>query len=318
MPDVLIADIGATNSRFALVGADGRPAQVEKFRGDEVESLEAAIARYIDGVSARPRAGVLAIAAPVEGDEVAMTNRHWRFRFSEVAKKFGWRAIRGLNDFEAVAWGLLRLTRDDVRPLGSSLATASGVRVVFGPGTGLGVAALVPIGNGGQQVVPTEGGHVLFGPASDREEQMFARLRAECGPVSAEKVLSGPGLERLHRALHGSHSTLTSAQVIAGAHGGEPEPRTTVETFVRLFGRFAGDLALTFKALGGVYVAGGVARRIDSFLDAPAFRAAFENHPPYAGLLEKIPTTLITFDEPGLLGCAALASELELESPAQR
>jgi glucokinase len=306
---VLIADIGATNSRVAMVGPDGRPAGMMKWHGDDMPSLEAVIARYIEETAARPEAGVLAIAAPVEGDAVTMTNRAWSFRVTDLAKRFGWRAIRAVNDFEAVAWSLPRLTVDDTRPLGASRSDAGGVRVVFGPGTGLGVAALVQDADGAR-VIPTEGGHVSFGPASADEESVFARLREERGYVSSEAILSGPGLERLHRALHGAANSLSAADITASAHRGGAAAVATVQMFVRLFGRFAGDLALMFRATGGVYAGGGVARRIDTFLDSPGFRAAFENHPPYAGLLQTIPTTLITLDEPGLLGCAAIAATL--------
>jgi glucokinase len=317
MHQVLLADIGATNCRFAVVGADGRPDRVIKFRGDAVASLEAAVARYMDEAGVEPRAAVLAIAAPFDGDAVTMTNRAWAFRLSEVAARFGWVAVRGLNDFEAVAHGVQRLADQDVRPLGSSMPQANGVRVVFGPGTGLGVAALLPRGSR-WQVVASEGGHVSFGPAAADEEPIFARLRDECDLVSAESVLSGPGLERLHRAIHGAHATYPASAIIAQAHAGNPAARATVLMFVRLFGRFAGDIALMFKAAGGVYVGGGVARRIGALLDDRSFRAAFEHHPPYAHLLAGIPTTLITLDEPGLLGCAAIAQEMLAASVASR
>ena len=309
MRPILLADIGATNSRFAIAGEGGRPERMVKFRGDEVPSFEAAIARYLDETGARPQAAVVAIAAPVEGDAVTMTNRAWSFRPSEIAARFGWRAIRAVNDFEAVAWALPRLAPRDTRPLGPALPATQGPRVVFGPGTGLGVAGLVPCASG-WQVIPTEGGHVAFGPAHDDEEEIFARMRAKRGAVSTETVLCGPGLERLYRAMHGDDANASAADIVAGSHAGDARARATVKLFVRLFGRFAGDLALMFRATGGVYVAGGVARRLGAFLDEPAFRAAFENHPPYMHLLRAIPTTLITFDEPGLLGCAALAEEL--------
>ncbi len=309
MPPVLLADIGATNCRFGAVGADGRPERVFKLRGDAVASAEAAITRYLDEASLRPRAAVLAVAGPIEGDTVTLTNRAWSFRLSEMAAHFGWTAARCVNDFEAVAWSVQRLTADDVRPLGPAMPEASGTRVVFGPGTGLGVAALVPSGER-WQVIATEGGHVSFGAARHDEEPIFARLRAECGAVSAETVLSGPGLERLHRAMHGAHEKRPAAAITADGHRGEAAARDSVLMFVRLFGRFAGDLALMFKATGGVFIGGGVARRIGPLLDDPAFREAFEAHPPYSKLLQGIPTTLITLDEPGLLGCAAIAQEM--------
>lgn len=309
MKTVLIADIGATNSRFALVGPNGRPEHMIKFRGDDVASLEDGITRYLDEVGRTAEAAVIAVAAPVEGDSVTMTNRDWSFRLSGLATRFGWKAVRGINDFEAVAWALERLTPADIHPVGAAPGRAGGMRVVFGPGTGLGVAALAPTERG-FQAIPTEGGHVTFGPASDEEEPVFNRLRKAHGPVSAEMILSGPGLVRLHHALHQTDLPVMPADIVGGAHRGENAPLATVMLFVRLFGRFAGDLALTFRAVGGVYIGGGVARRIGALLDAGVFRAAFEQHPPYGWMLERIPTTLITYDEPGLLGCAELAAHL--------
>ncbi|MBN8957724.1 MAG: glucokinase [Rhizobiales bacterium] len=305
MAEVLLADIGATNCRFAVIGADGRPARMIKLRDNEVPTLEAGIARYLEETGAQPRAGVLAIAGPIDGDAVKMTNRNWAFRFGDLAKRFGWSGVRGINDFEAVAWSLPHLAAGDVRALGTLSVKPQGVKAAFGPGTGLGVAALLPESDG-WRVVATEGGHVSFGPATDEEEAVFARLRAKHGRVSAETVLCGPGIENLFSAMNDG-AERSSADIIAAANAGEAAAVRCVKLFVRLFGRFAGDLALTFKALGGIYVGGGVSRRVAKFLDAPAFREAFENHPPYADLLRRIPTTLITLDEPGLLGCAAVA-----------
>jgi glucokinase len=164
----------------------------------------------------------------------------------------------------------------------------------------------VPVGAGWQGVA-SEGGHVSFGPGAADEEAVFARLRAAHGPVSAETMLCGPGLERLFAAMHPAEKPRAAAAIVAGATADDAAAHACLTLFVRLLGRFAGDLALTFKALGGVYIGGGVAPRIAAFLDAPAWRAAFEAHPPYAALLRRIPTLLITHEEPGLLGCAAVA-----------
>ena len=308
MTDILLADIGATNSRFAVVGPDGRPERMIKLRGDAISSLEGGIKRYMEESGIRPRAAVLAIAAPIDGDLIAMTNRPWRFKLSDLAARFGWKWVRCLNDFEAAAWSLPRLVANDVWSLGPLVRNDAAPKVIFGPGTGLGVAALVRSGDA-WQVLPSEGGHVTFGPANDQEEQVFARMRADCGEVSVERVLSGPGLERLHRSLH-QGAAKSVADIVTAAHAGDRETLETIALFVQLIGRYAGDLALTFKALGGVYLGGGVARRIGTLLEADAFRAAFELHPPYAGLLQRIPTTLITLDEPGLLGCAAVAETM--------
>src|SRR5258706_575090 len=145
--------------------------------------------------------------------------------------------------------------------------------------------------------------------AGPDEGEVFARLRDECGSVSAETVLSGAGLVRLARALDPRAACHAAETIAASALAREPAAQAAARLFVRLLGRFAGGLALTFKALGGVYIAGGVASGLGPLLDEPQFRAAFEAHPPYQRLLEAIPTLLITCEEPGLIGCAAVASE---------
>jgi glucokinase len=180
---------------------------------------------------------------------------------------------------------------------------------VLGPGTGLGVAALVPV-DGRWHVLASEGGHASFGPQTLDELEIFAALLHEHGSISAETILSGPGLPRLLRAVDPRSEVSTPEAVVANALAGEPAALVTVQLFVQLLGRFAGGLALTFKAVGGVYIAGGVASRLGKLLDAEAFRTAFDAHPPYQSLLASIPIWMMTRSEPGLLGCAVLADEL--------
>src|SRR5262245_24509810 len=306
-PTVLIADIGGTTCRFAVIGADGRPDRVHRFANREVPDLAAAVARYVAEAGVRPRAGVLAVAAPVDGDEIALTNCAWRFRVDELRARLGFSQLCAINDFAAVAWALLGLAPEQVRAIGPAAACQDGVRLVCGPGTGLGVAALVPDG-GSWRVLASEGGHVSFGPADADEELVFARLRAMAGPISAEMVLSGPGLMRLHRAVHADAEPLASEEIIARAKAGDAASRATVAMFVRLLGRFAGDVALVFKA-AGVYLAGGVGEGIAPLIDARAFRRAFEAHRPYERLLATIPTFVITERTPGLIGCAVYAQQ---------
>ena len=302
---VLLGDIGGTSSRFALTGDDGRPTQVRAIDNDDVASLEAGIARYLDATGARPRAAVLAVAAAIRGPDIAMTNRAWRFHLDDLKARFGFAHIRAINDFEAQAWALPWLGPDDLRRIGGPSEPAPGPKVVFGPGTGLGVAALVPHERG-WLAVASEGGHVSFGPAADDEQPVFERLRTQqC--VTAEWVLSGPGLARLHAALHPGTASLAPEAIVKAAQAGDTAATATTRLFARLIGRFAGDLALMFKATGGVYVSGGVGQALGAGLDEKIFRAAFEAHPPYQALLAEIPTHLITHPQPGLLGCAALA-----------
>jgi glucokinase len=307
-PIVLLADIGGTNSRFALAGSDGRPTRMLIIENDSVPNLEGAIARYLDETGARPSAAVLAVAAPLESEVVALTNRAWRFRPGELARRFGFAKLRLVNDFEAIAWALTRLTSDDAHPVGAVITARPGVRAVLGPGTGLGVAALVPV-DGCWHVLASEGGHASFGPRTPEEVDIFAALMREHGSISAETILSGPGLPRLLHAVDPRSRAKTPEAVVADALAGEAAALKAAQLFVRFLGRFAGGLALTFKAVGGVYIAGGVVSRLGALFDAQAFRASFEAHPPYQALLASIPIWLMHRSEPGLLGCAVLADE---------
>jgi glucokinase len=304
---VLVGDIGGTHSRFALLGDDGRPADARAYQNDDVGSLENVIAQYLRETGAEPSSAVLAVAAAVIGPEIELTNRDWRFRVDDLKQQFGLTRLHFVNDFEAQAWALPLLGEEagDLQSIGGPSEMAAGPKVVLGPGTGLGVAALFPRGKS-WFAVATEAGHTSFGPVMADEDEVFARLR-QSSPLKAELVLSGPGLERLHLALHPGAPFLAAAAIVAAARSGDAPALATTQLFVRLLGRFAGDMALVFKATGGVYVTGGVAQGLGDDFDVARFRAAFEAHPPYADLLAGIPTNLIMRRQPGLLGCAALA-----------
>jgi glucokinase len=308
---VLLGDIGGTHSRFAVAAPGGPPERMAFFSNDDFTGLEAAIAGYLERIDVRPQTAVLAVAGPVEGDEIALTNRAWRFRLHDLAERFGFAHVQALNDFEALAWALPQLKPADLRRLGGGRVHGApdSAKVVLGPGTGLGVAALVPAGDAWQSVA-SEGGHVSFGPEAADEYPVFARLRQR-GHVSAESILSGPGLARLHAAMHPQTAALASESVVAQAQLADRAALATTRLFVRLLGRFAGDVALTFKATGGVFISGGVAQALGPLFDEAIFRAAFEEHPPHGALLAATPTALITHEEPGLLGCAALAKETQ-------
>jgi glucokinase len=309
MSTTLVADIGGSKSRFAIANSSGALEHLLVIHNDTAADLDAAISRYLEETGAQPRAATLAVAGPVDGEEVVLTNRtNWRIRRVEFAERFGLSELCLLNDFEAIAWALPHLGPAHTRPLGKDVPAREGVKVVLGPGTGLGVAALLPA-DGRWHVIASEGGHASLGPQAPDEAEVFARLRDECGSVSAETVLSGAGLVRLARALDPKVACHAAETIAASALAREPAAQAAARLFVRLLGRFAGGLALTFKALGGVYIAGGVAGGLGPLLDEPQFRAAFEAHPPHQALLETIPTLLITCEEPGLIGCAAHAHE---------
>jgi len=313
MSQSLLADIGGSKSRFALANAAGRPERILVIDNDEVAGFEGAVARYLDETGVRPRSATLAIAGPINDEEIVLTNRAWRFRRGDLARRFGLSALRVVNDFEAIAWALPALGAAETRQLGAvALAEArpeerrDAVKLVLGPGTGLGVAALLPI-ELGWRVVASEGGHSALGPRSADEVPAFEQLWKECGSVSAECVLSGAGLVRLARALDRDAASHPPETIVASALAREPAALAATRMFVRLLGRFAGSMALTFKAAGGVYIAGGVASGLGPLLDEPHFRAAFETHPPHQSMLAQIPTLLVTCEEPGLIGCAVMA-----------
>jgi glucokinase len=309
MSSILLADIGGSKSRFALAGSGGRPERILVIENDTVTDLETAVAHYLEKTGAQPGAGFFAVAGPIDGEEVTLTNRGWRFRRSELAECFGLSRLEVVNDFEAIAWALPHLGTGDTRALGPPAAPRHGVKLVLGPGTGLGVAALLPADNR-WHVVASEGGHASFGPQAADEVVLFERLREDRGTVSAEAILSGPGLVRLARALAPQLGCRASESILVNARAREPAAQAAARMFVRLLGRFAGGLALTFKALGGVYITGGVAGGLGPLLDDPQFRAAFEAHPPHRSLLETIPTLLVTCEQPGLVGCAAWAQAM--------
>jgi glucokinase len=312
MTTTLVADVGGSNTRLAVAGRAGRPEHVHALANDSVPGLEAAIAAYLeemDRIDRRPDAAVLAVAGPVEGRRITLTNRAWQIDLDALADHFAFRYVHALNDFEALAWALPWFEPEDVRFLGPSLPARNGPKAVLGPGTGLGVGCLVPEGHS-WFALATEEGHRSFGPSARDEWPVFERILEETPAVSAETVLSGPGLERIYRALHPGRPALAAHKIENAARNTDPAAVAAVDLFVRLLGRYAGDIALTFKAVGGVYIAGGVAAKLGHRMDAKIFRKAFVMHPPHEPLLEAIPTFLITCKEPGLFGCAAYAAHV--------
>jgi glucokinase len=305
----LLADIGGTHSRFAFVGRNGRPDRIVSWDNDRFGRLEDAVAAYLSEHSDKPEAAVIGVAGIAKGRDITLTNRDWHFNLDKLGQRFGLSRVEAINDFEAQAWSLGVVERDEVRYLGPEKPAAGGARAILGPGTGLGVAALVPVGKG-WQAVASEGGHVRFGAAEKDEEPIFARL-LQHEPISAEKVVSGSGLPRLHAAVNPGATLDNAAEIVAAAQAGDAAARATIKFFVRFLGRFAGDVALMFKALGGVYITGGVTARLGGLLDEKILRAAFEAHPPYDEILRSIPTLTITAAHPGLIGCAAFAKAMQ-------
>ncbi|GAA4096394.1 glucokinase [Actinomadura miaoliensis] len=308
----LVGDVGGTNARFALVETpDAAPTRVRVLPTRDFTGLGEAAAAYLADETVRPAAACLAVAGPVGGGRYHLTNADWRpGEVADVRERLGLPVVEVVNDFAALAASLPSLGPDDMRPVGGDTAPApdgTAPLAVLGPGTGMGVAGLVPVPGGQWIPTPGEGGHVDAPAATDEEIEVARLLRDECGVASAELLLSGDGLARLHRLLGAVRGTpaepLTAAQIVAGLD--DPLCADAVAVFCALLGSFAGNVALTLGARGGVYLGGGILPRITDALEASDFRARFEAKPPVEGYLRAIPTALVVHPYPALLGAAA-------------
>ena len=312
----LLADVGGTNARFAWQANAGAPIErVQVLPCAGHASLQAAVWAYLRHQNLpAPGAAAVAIATPVSGDWVSMTNHHWSFSQAQVREEFGWSVFRVLNDFTALAMALPHLQGADLRQVGGTVAQPRGPRALIGAGTGLGVSGLLPDAADGWVAVQGEGGHVTLPATGARERQVVDGLAARHGHVSAERVLSGQGLVDVHAALcvadgHPLPTGLTPADVTARAlqpdHADHARARETIDLFSGWLGVVAGNLALTLGATGGVYIGGGVVPRLGEAFDASPFRRRFEDKGRFSGYLAAIPAWVITATpSPALLGAA--------------
>jgi len=306
MPLALVADVGATTSRFALVRSDGSLDTVRSIANDEAADLPTVIETALENCgTVRPLACVLAVAAPVDGDEVTMTNRRWSFSQRSLRRTLKLERLVVINDFAAAAYALPNIRQADLVSVGGGRSAPRGTMLVCGPGSGFGAATLHRQG-GRPRAVASEAGHMRLGAATADEARILAHLVREGGPAVVEQVLSGPGLARLHFILTGEESK--SEAIVGAARLGKNPARDTVNALLRLFGRIAGDLALAFDARGGVFIAGGIGRVLAPFYAASPFREAFEEHPPYQARMAGIPVSVIVHAAPGLVGAATLAA----------
>jgi glucokinase len=309
----LLADIGGTNARFALETVTGELAHIEVLPCARYPAFSDALRAYLDSASVaacgNPLLAAVAIANPVSGDLVSMTNHHWQFSVEAVRGEFGFSRLLMVNDFKALAMALPQLREDDKRKIGGGTARP-GVLGLLGAGTGLGVSALIPA-DGRWLALDSEGGHVTFAPANERELDILRFAWRHHPHVSAERLMSGIGLELMYRALAERAGTVPAPlgvpAIIASALEGRcPLCVETVECFCEMLGTVAGNLAVTLGATGGVYIGGGIVPRLGDFFERSGFRRRFEQKGRFSGYLAQIPTYAITAEFPGLLGVAAL------------
>lgn len=321
---ILIGDIGGTNARFALlVDPHAEPKSFDVVQTANFATINDAIqAAVLDKTSLQPRTAVIAVAGPVSGDEIPLTNCDWVIRPKTMMAELGLEDVIVLNDFEAQALAVVALGDDDVIKLGGGKPETFGSRAVLGPGTGLGVAGLVHARHCWIPV-PGEGGHVDVGPRTDRERTFFPHLEAIEGRISAEQLLCGSGLVNIYRAVcaaDGVAPALTpdddneerkrdwpSRVSTAALEGADAHAAEAVDHFAVLLGRVAGDMGLVFMARGGVYLAGGISQKILPALSKPAFRAAFEDKAPHSARMREMPVYVVTHPMAALTGLSAFA-----------
>ena len=296
----LLGDVGGTHARFAWQEHRGASfSDPATYLCARHATLQEAIGHYLGARGrAAPPGCAIGIANPVTGDQVRMTNHHWEFSIAELRRELGVQRLVVVNDFTAIAWSLPGLRPAELHAVGAGSPNAELPMAVLGPGTGLGVSGLLPSGHGGHVAIEGEGGHVTVAPGNEREAAALAALRRRYEHVSAERVVSGPGLVNLYQAcleLAGaSPPSLEPAEVIARARSGaDPHATEALAMFFGLLGSVAGNLALTLGARGGVYIAGGIAPRLLDELRRSSFRERFEDKGRFRAYLRLIPTLVI-------------------------
>ena len=310
---ILLGDIGATNARLALL-SNGVLGPIDCLTVAKFSRFTDAVSAFLHGHGRQvsvPEA-LLAVAGPVDEDRCVLTNCPWTIDASELRAAFGFAKVHICNDFEATALSLPHLTAADLYPLGGGEAVSGAPMAVLGPGTGLGVACLVP-GSQGSSVIASEGGHATMAATSQREDAIMDYLRRQFGHVSAERVVSGSGLENLYRAViavdgvdapQRAAAAITTAALNDVCH----TAREALELFFAMLGTIAGNVALTFGARGGVYIAGGIAPRITDFMSRSDFRARFEHKGRFRTYLEAIPSSVVMHPAATFIGLSTMAN----------
>lgn len=305
----IVADIGGTNARFSRVALDTLTLdKVAVFPCADFATLADALTHYKQQQQLDLKHVAIAIACPVTSDQVSMTNFHWQFSIREMQQQLGLEALNVINDFTAVAMCLPALTAEQKHAVGSGNVQQGKPMAVLGAGTGLGVAHLIPVADKFIPL-PGEGGHVDWAAQNEQEWFIQQQLSSQYGHVSPERLLSGPGLEAIYKALaiyRNQQVTPVSASEIAqqALSNTSALARDTVAQFFAALGSVAGNLALTLSTFGGVYIAGGIVPKLLPLLADSEFRARFEAKGRFAAFNRQIATFVVTAEQPGLVGAA--------------
>jgi glucokinase len=322
----LLADIGGTNARFALEVAPHRFEALTVFACNAYPDLKSALSAYLNSALVRSlyagaiQHAAIAIANPVTGDVISMTNHHWSFSIAALKQAMQFETLIVANDFTALAMALPHLHESERIQIGGGTPQAGKVVGLIGPGTGLGVSGIIPAGD---NWIPlnSEGGHVSFSPANPAETRILEAIWRDLPHVSAERLISGMGMELLYRVLCGLDGVqnvlpLSAAEISQRALDGSCAVcEKTIAHFCAMLGTVAGNLAMTLGATGGVYIGGGIVPRLGRLFTESAFRQRFEAKGRFTPFLSQIPTYLITAEYPAFLGISAILAE-QLHTPS--
>ena len=317
--ELIAGDIGGTKCRLAWVTGEAEATQQLRF---EREYPSAAFATADDlirqfvadaRVPVAPDGLLLALPGPLHAQHVALTNLDWVLDAADMRATLGFSRIRFINDFQAAAAGVATLGADDVVALNPQPAEPGGVRAITGAGTGLGLAFMLADGSGRYRSYPSEGGHIDFAPANDRQVRLLQGLRAEHGHVSWERVASGLAMDALYRFCGAEQSAALPAEPVDGADlaaraaAGDPVAGAALDLFIDLYGAWVGNVALMMQPRGGLYVAGGIAIHLQARMQSPRFMAAAANKGRMRSVVERTPIFLVINQRLGVLGAIATA-----------
>ncbi len=307
MTQRLVVDLGGTHFRIGIFNAqDGSLSHIQRIRTAELASVAQGIELFGQAYGRLPKTACFAVAGPINHDCVSLTNLDWSFSVQALKQQFGFDVLEIINDFTAVAQSIPHLKTNESVQIGGGDRQATQPISVCGPGTGLGVAHLIPIGQNHWKVISGEGGHVDFPAINALEDQILTVLRRRFDRVSAERLLCGSGLSNLHMARmqveKGVKVTFAPQMITQAAIDGDEDCQKSFSLFCEMLGRFAGNLALTFSSYGGVYLAGGIMPRYINFLQTSLFRKAFDGKGRLSDYVQSIPVFVVTHKATGLLG----------------
>ncbi|HET8817734.1 MAG TPA: glucokinase [Pseudidiomarina sp.] len=306
----VVADIGGTNARFCRIHLETFELdRIQVFQCADYPTLTDVMSAYSSAQDVALEHVAIAIACPVESDEINMTNHHWQFSIRGVRKSMSLKTFIVLNDFAAAAMSIVTLKPSELKQIGGGKIKPKAPKAVLGAGTGLGVGHLITMPDGRVMPLPGEGGHVDWAPTNEKEWIIHRFIHNRFGRVSAERVLSGPGLETVYLALADYHGRnvvpLNAAKIGQRALSGiDTLALETVNQFFASLGSFAGNLALNLNTYGGVYIAGGVVPKLLNLMATSNFRARFEHKGRFCQVAEAIPCFVITAEHAGLRGVA--------------